>query len=185
MANFSIALEKTLKHEGGYANDPNDPGGETFCGISRRAWPNWEGWAKLDTLFESGVSPTEAGIETLKMVSDFYRLNFWTPLHGDEIESQEIANYLFDFAVNSGIGDAVKALQKALNDCYETDLDVDGVWGNDTSSEFFFWQNEDMDGIGELVVHLRVYRLAHYMDCIADNPKLARFARGWKTRALA
>ncbi len=38
--NFSVALDFVLKWEGGYSNDPNDPGGETNFGISKRSYPN-------------------------------------------------------------------------------------------------------------------------------------------------
>lgn len=38
--NFQPALSKTLAHEGGYVNDPHDPGGETNMGISKRSYPN-------------------------------------------------------------------------------------------------------------------------------------------------
>ncbi len=45
---FQKALAHTLEFEGGYANDPADSGGETFRGISRRNWPQWEGWPLID-----------------------------------------------------------------------------------------------------------------------------------------
>src|SRR2546426_796362 len=48
MADFDYALTQLLKVEGGYANDPRDPGGETYKGISRVFWPNWSGWPLID-----------------------------------------------------------------------------------------------------------------------------------------
>jgi len=48
MAEFNIALQKTLAHEGGYSNDPNDMGGETYKGISRASHSVWKGWAIVD-----------------------------------------------------------------------------------------------------------------------------------------
>lgn len=143
MANFEQALERTLKFEGGYSNNPNDAGGETFRGISREYWPNWEGWNIIDSFpNKKALPPSQFFLgeneydkdELSRLVSDFYHLNFWTPLHGDEIKSQEIANYLFDFAVNSGIGDAVKALQKAINKIHTPKIGVDKIIGRETLS---------------------------------------------------
>ena len=48
MANFNKAYKKTAASEGGYSNDPEDPGLETYCGISRRHWPKWPGWKEID-----------------------------------------------------------------------------------------------------------------------------------------
>lgn len=47
MANFKEAINKTLKFEGGYVNDPDDSGGETFLGISRVNNKSWKGWKLL------------------------------------------------------------------------------------------------------------------------------------------
>ena len=44
MAEFKKAYDKTMGHEGGYVHDPDDAGGETYKGISRRYHPGWEGW---------------------------------------------------------------------------------------------------------------------------------------------
>lgn len=48
MANFKIALDKVLSREGGYINDPDDKGGETYKGISRKYNPDWKGWRIID-----------------------------------------------------------------------------------------------------------------------------------------
>ena len=50
MADFDKALELTLKAEGGYVDDPDDPGGETYKGISRSRNPKWQGWINVDLL---------------------------------------------------------------------------------------------------------------------------------------
>lgn len=130
MSNFEIALKRALAFEGGFSNDPNDKGGMTFCGISRKAWPDWSGWAIVDGAIENGVDvKTYAHQNALFMavhVAPFYLKNFWLPIRGDEIESQDIANYLFDFAVNSGVRNAVKCLQRAVS--FEGS-DVDGIIG--------------------------------------------------------
>jgi len=48
MADFNQALQMVLQNEGGYVNDPNDPGGETYKGIARKMNSNWIGWQLID-----------------------------------------------------------------------------------------------------------------------------------------
>ena len=48
MANFDLAYEKILQNEGRYSSDPNDPGGETYKGVSRCSWNSWKGWPYID-----------------------------------------------------------------------------------------------------------------------------------------
>lgn len=105
MADFQLALEKLLDLEGRkLTNDPNDPGGQTYYGISRRAFPRWMGWAIID----SGGEPH------IDLVADLYKSAFWEPLRCDEM-TYPIAFKLFSMAVNVGQGDAVKFLQLALD----------------------------------------------------------------------
>ena len=49
MANFDIEFDKLIFTEGGYVNDPDDAGGETYLGISRKHNPKWDGWKKIDS----------------------------------------------------------------------------------------------------------------------------------------
>ena len=48
MSDFNIAYAKTGHAEGGYANNPDDSGGETVQGISRNNFPKWRGWMIVD-----------------------------------------------------------------------------------------------------------------------------------------
>ena len=97
MSRFDDAFERTVGHEGGYVNDPRDPGGETIYGISRRSHPG--AWA--------------LGRPTLEQAKNIYRDEYWTPLRCDEIPPP-IDEFLFDYAVNSGVGRAAMALQAAV-----------------------------------------------------------------------
>ena len=50
MADFTQAFQLMIVHEGGYVNDPDDPGGETYKGVARKIFSKWDGWTKVDTL---------------------------------------------------------------------------------------------------------------------------------------
>ena len=107
MADFKTALWITGRNEGGWVNDETDRGGETYCGISRRNFPKWSGWQTLDdTSFREGLVLPELDGE----VTDFYKANFWDVLDLDNMPDQDLANQVYDMAVNSGVGEARKLL---------------------------------------------------------------------------
>lgn len=118
MANFKIAFRKTCKWEGEYANDPDDTGGETYKGISRKHHPTWNGWKIIDKLKQEHPRGFKTKLkdnsELQAMVDDFYKRNYWNHLHLDDLANQELANQVFDTAVNCGIKTAVKIIQKVL-----------------------------------------------------------------------
>ena len=113
MANYKSAILKVLLTEGGYANDPDDSGGETYKGIARNFWPRWSGWVIID------IAKKQHGYElalnrNMQLNDDviaFYKVNFWDKVGGDFIKDQSIANNLVDAAVNEGIKGAVKRAQ--------------------------------------------------------------------------
>lgn len=93
---FQPAVERVLRAEGGYVNDPADPGGETKYGISRRAYP------ALDI-----AALTEDDARAI------YRRDYWDACRGDSLPSP-LDQLVFDAAVNQGVGAAVKMLQAAV-----------------------------------------------------------------------
>lgn len=110
MADFKIALDELLTWEGYYSLDPNDPGGETYCGISRKNWPNWEGWSTIDTIKkdreDAGVDPPIKHNENLGLdipVYDFYHHNYWFAADYSYLTDQTAANKVFQHNVNMGV----------------------------------------------------------------------------------
>jgi lysozyme family protein len=104
--NFDDAFTRLVdpKHEGGYVNDLNDPGGETKYGVSKRAYPNED----IKNL-------------TLERAKAIYARDYWHPAGCDA--APEILRYdLFDMAVNQGVGAAIKALQFAAGVKEDGDL---------------------------------------------------------------
>jgi len=116
MANFEEAVEHTLQWEGGYSCNPSDPGGETLFGIARNRHPEWSGWSRVDALKKhfsgsglTGVLNADGGLrESAKL---FYEENFW---HYDDLDSQAVANKVFDLGVNVGPAKAITWLQAAV-----------------------------------------------------------------------
>lgn len=142
---FNRAYDVVRKHEGGYANDVDDPGGETYKGIARRRWPSWEGWVMVDRTKRMYPSQPELGKqlgynnELDVLVRKFYKLHFWDVIWGDEIArlSEELATDMFDMSVNLGSGRATEFLQRTCNAFNNRqrlypDILVDGDFGPQT-----------------------------------------------------
>ena len=116
MADFKKAIAPVLAYEGGYVNDPDDNGGETYKGISRKFWPRWTGWPFIDNAKKQEGFP--ASLNKISGLQDsvlaFYRDNFWKPIGGDKLEHGEVAGLILDSAVNEGVITAVKRAQEVL-----------------------------------------------------------------------
>ena len=134
MADFKTALNKVLKWEAGYVNDPDDAGGETFAGVSRKNNKNWKGWPIIDKhkvgiMLPQGLSRLNerlfADDKLMALVDELYKSNYWDPIQLDIITSQRIAEEIFDTAVNCGQVAAIKFIQRVL------DLRETGVWSLD------------------------------------------------------
>lgn len=111
MATFETAIETVLKHEGGYVNDPKDPGGETNYGISKRSYPDVD----IANLTEDGAS-------------EIYRNDWWEKNEYWIIDDQAVATKVFDLSVNMGAHRAHKLLQQSLRSVGHI-LKEDGILG--------------------------------------------------------
>jgi len=135
---FEKGFAATMQHEGGYSNNPNDDGGETYMGIARTKHPQWPGWPIIDECLAHG-EPLSLADGLAGLVRDFYRTEFWQPLRCHLLDpvSEAVAEELFEASVNCGPGNGVKFLQRALNalnsrDRLYPDLVVDGGMGPKT-----------------------------------------------------
>lgn len=111
MANFSIAYSKTKKYEGGYSDVSGDNGGITYAGITKKNYPKWIGW---NIVLSKSRSHNEHIQELDEVVKSFYKTYFWDEIKGDTIVNQELANDIFDMAVNSGIKASIKIAQETF-----------------------------------------------------------------------
>ena len=105
MANFDIAFKRTAQFEGGYVYDPDDNGGETYAGISRKANPKWVGWKTIDAAKKKSNFPKnlKSDIVLQTQVKTLYKTNYWNTIWGDKITNQDVANDLYDTGVNMGV----------------------------------------------------------------------------------
>lgn len=94
MISFDTAFDRVLGHEGGYTNDPEDPGKETNWGISKRAYPE--------------LNIKELSKQTAK---EIYFRDYWRPLMNLGL-NDNVRFHIFDYAVNSGVNQAVKSYLK-------------------------------------------------------------------------
>jgi lysozyme family protein len=93
---FEVAIERILGHEGGYVNDPEDPGGETNWGISKRSYPHID----IKNL-------------TRDDAKKLYERDFWIPVAG-KIGDDALQFQVLDAAVNHGMGNATRFVQRAI-----------------------------------------------------------------------
>jgi len=100
--NWDKSFNMVLVHEGGYVNDPRDPGGRTNMGVTQRAWESY-----------LNRSVTEAEIRglTREVIKPFYKAMYWDKLKGDQLPAG-VDYAAYDLAVNSGVGRAAKYLQE-------------------------------------------------------------------------
>ncbi len=157
MSKFDEIIEVVLEHEGGYVNDPKDPGGETNFGIAKRSHPDVD----IKNLTKEGAK-------------EIYKEVYWDK---NKVESlpEELWHIYFDMCVNQGKSRAVKIIQRAVNGKGGS-LTVDGGMGPMTIA-----------AIGKSRVELdrvRAYRVKYYSDLVTKKPDLERFYFGWFKRAL-
>lgn len=163
MAEFTDAFNYVMSVEKWeLTNDPNDRGGQTYAGISRKAWPKWEGWKDID----NGRTPDP------RKVVDFYRDGFWSVIRGDDIASQKVAVSLFSFAVNAGHGVAIRLAQQAAG------VKDDGIIGKDTLTAL------NSAGSDLFLARYALAKIARYRDICTKDQTQRKYIIGWINRTL-
>lgn len=159
---FVRAVKIVLDHEGGYVNDPDDPGGETRWGISKRSYPD------LDI----------ANLTEEQACAIYYR-DWWRRYKYDLIEDATVAAKVLDLSVNMGPSAAHKCLQRALHACGRRDVVIDGIIGPQTLAAVNA-ANPLM-----LLAALRAEAAAYYRSLVQNDPKRSKYLNGWLNRAYA
>ena len=166
MADFAAYFPQLLKHEGGYTVDT---GGRTMYGVTDAVWKDFQ---KRTGKF-SGVDIAKISPDMARAV---YAALYWAPLMADRITNQGAAVALFDFAVNAGVGRAVKEAQTALN-AMGYKLAIDGGMGPATLAAI----NKAGAGFANALTRRRI---EFYKSLAASNPaKYGKYLAGWIKRA--
>jgi hypothetical protein len=184
MADFSKAFSVSAAARGGYSAISEDE--VIYRGIDRRFHPAWDGWEIVDALKfaasdEIELQNTLAQNKRLKeKVRNWFKQTYWDRFSGDRIPNQEIADELFESAVEFGVERAVNCLQKSLNllnaGCAEkTRVIEDGRLGQET-----FYALEiclKVEGASSLLNVMRILQALHYMSRMKKNPGQDLFAK--------
>lgn len=160
---LDLAFNTTLKFEGGYANNPNDPGGRTNKGVTQDTYDHFR---------RAWVKPLQ---DVKKISDDEVRLvyeAYWKDCKADVIQKThpKTATFHFDTAFNAGDFQAAKLLQRALR------VTDDGHIGPYTLTALSHFTDDEV---------LSVYyaeRIKFYNALVTKRPNLAEFLKGWTLR---
>lgn len=160
---FDRALAHVLRMEGGYTNDPHDPGGPTNRGITLATFAR-------HMREELDAANRESLVERLRRIDDatvraIYSACYWTPSRAAELPAP-LALMHFDAAVNHGVAGAARLLQIAL------EVDVDGEIGPITLAAARRWRSDHALAAYAAARRKRYRALPHFW----------RFGRGWLAR---
>ena len=168
-------LNEVLKYEGGFVNDPLDRGGKTNRGITE---------STLKSAIKQGIVPSTVTIESLtndlESVRKIYEINYYLRAKCDQMP-HPLAFAHFDAAVNHGVGNAARFIQRTLNALGAT-LSVDGAIGPLTIAAL----NQALAAI-EIDVIVKVYcdiRKSFYDAIVTNNPSQRKFYNGWMNRLI-
>jgi lysozyme family protein len=153
---FENAFAKTYQFEKGYVCDPDDPGGETNDGISKRSYPDLD----IRNL-------------TMEQKKEIYFRDYWLASGCDKIRSDEIASKIFDLAVNMGPFRAGVLLQIAMVRTHWPVV-VDGKIGPQTLSRLNVHPNSEW-----LLAAIRIEAVRFYVGLGSEH-----YERGWVRRAI-
>jgi lysozyme family protein len=154
--NWEPCFELVLQHEGGYVNDPRDPGGRTNLGVTQRAW---EAYVKepVTEEFMRKLTPDQ--------VKPFYKAMYWDKIKGDELPAG-IDYAAYDLAVNSGVGRAAKYLQEIAG------VPADGIIGPKSLEAI---QACDPEQTVDAICDMR-------LSFLQKLPTFGTFGKGWSRR---
>ena len=157
--NFDAAISHTLQEEGGYVNHPSDPGGMTNLGVTARVWEEWVGHP-VDEKQMRGLTKVD--------VVPLYQRKYWNACRCSELPTG-IDLCVFDTAVNSGPGRAVKLLQQCLG------VPADGAIGPKTI-------NAASQFTGTALIHLIEEYCSARQAFLISLPTFGTFGKGWTAR---
>ena len=164
---FNLAIGFVLAREGGYSNNPNDLGGETNYGISKRF------------VTANNINVTSIKDITVSQAKLIYYTYFWLPIKAEEINDSKLALMLFDTAVLCGKSKAVEFLQQAIT--LFIPITVDGIIGHETLGALNKITKSDFHK-DYLIDIFATIRKKFHIDTARSNSSQATFIKGWLNR---
>ena len=158
---LSEALIFTLKWEGGFTNNPLDPGGPTNFGIIQSRYDQYR-----KAIGQSRRSVRDITVAEYTTIYDQY---YWNPVHAEWLDGT-LGLALFDTAVNMGVGGCLRRLQMSL------DVSITGTWTNAISDVI-----HESDQL-EVAIDVCKLRIAKRYDRIRERPDQKVFLKGWLNR---
>ena len=156
LTHFDEIIERVLEHEGGFVDDPDDLGGQTNFGITKRFYPDVD----IKNL-------------TVAEAEQIYYKDYWKKNSCDKMPDQ-LKHIYFDMCVNMGKRTAVKILQRSANNKNSKNIDVDGGLGKMTLEAV---KNVELERV-------RAYRVKYYVDIVNNKPEQEKFYYGWFRRSM-
>lgn len=185
MASFLHAYKTYIQpFEGGYVNNPNDKGGETYAGIARKFHPTWSGWTYIDEIKKTNpVIKTNTKFPAIQeKVDTFYNLALWEPNNFSKIKDQAVADILFDWYVNSGSNAAntrnteTYGVDEILNRDFGFKLPVDSKFDTATINAINSVDSSKLYSI------IKNERKRFYETIVKNDPSQETFLKGWMRR---
>lgn len=155
------ALKFTLKWEGGYTNDPLDPGGPTNFGIIQSRYDQYRN--------DENLPKQSVKLITKKEYTEIYEKYYWDPVRAKWV-SNPLGLVLFDTAVNLGVGGAISRLQSSLK------IPVTSRWTQAISDNI---HSADQTKVALNICNLRIAKRYARVRQRADQK---RFLNGWLNR---
>lgn len=168
MADFAQFLPIVLRNEGGWVDNPSDPGGATNKGVT---FHTFKAYAAL-----LSVAPTLANLKKLsdEQAGKIYKVEYWDPIFGDEIQYQNLANIFCDFHVNAGYH-AIELFVKTLNSLGSNHAPSGRLTRRIMASL------NDHDST-EVYMEYKAGRIGYYRSLAHEHPVLRIFLKGWIAR---
>ena len=154
--NWQKSLNLVLQSEGGYSDDPKDPGGRTNLGVTQSVWESWVGRASNEK---------EMRNLSIEDVTPLYKRKYWDACSCDLLPNG--LDYLvFDFAVNAGVGRSLKTLQSCV------DATMDGQIGKNT-----------LGAVSTFPVEVVIFKFSdEKVRFYKSLPTFSEFGKGWLNR---
>jgi lysozyme family protein len=166
MSDFGIAVERLLKLEGGFVDDPKDAGGATNFGLTLGFIQSFDSECTVEKLKEM----------TEKEACAIYQKYWWDKYSMGSINDQALASKVLDTFVNLGPNQATRIIQKAINDA-GIPTHIDGQFGPQTISALNTPKKD------EILQYMKDNLVAFYKSIVANKPSQTKFLKGWLNRA--